>query len=70
MKADLCPRNRGNSNSKSIFQAVLIAARRGLLDAAIFHPDEVIGTRPRIAGWDVLQVFEADLQDPKVCNNG
>lgn len=54
---------------KSIFQAVLIAARRGLLDAAIFHPDEVIGTRPRTAGWDVLQVFEDDLQDPKVCDN-
>ncbi len=43
---------------KSIFQAVLIAARRGLIDAAIFHPDEIIGTRPQIAGWDVLQDFD------------
>ncbi len=50
---------------KSIFQAVLIAARRGLLDAAIFHPNEVIGTRPRIAGWDVLQVFEAETEGRK-----
>lgn len=39
----------------SIFQAVLIAARRGLLDVALFHPSEVVATRPRIAGWDLLQ---------------
>ncbi len=45
---------------KSIFQAVLIAARRGLIDAAIFHPDEIVGTRPQIAGWDVLQGFDTD----------
>ncbi|MCB1352354.1 MAG: autoinducer binding domain-containing protein [Rhodobacteraceae bacterium] len=44
---------------KSIFQAVLIAARRGLLDAAIFHADDVIGTRPRIAGWDVLETLRS-----------
>ena len=42
---------------RSIFQAVLVAARRGLLDAAIFHPDEVVTTRPRIAGWDILQTL-------------
>ncbi|WP_424934184.1 autoinducer binding domain-containing protein [Amaricoccus macauensis] len=42
---------------KSIFQAVLIAARRGLLDAAIFHPGEIVGTRPQIAGWDMLSSF-------------
>ena len=42
---------------KSIFQAVLVAARRGLLDVAIFHPDEVVPTRPRINGWDVLQAL-------------
>jgi hypothetical protein len=46
---------------KSIFQAVLIAARRGLLDAAIFHPDEVVPTRPRISGWD----FPALLGTPE-----
>lgn len=42
---------------KSIFQAVLIATRRGLLDAAIFHPSEVVFTRPHIAGWDMLDPF-------------
>jgi hypothetical protein len=39
---------------KSIFQAVLIAARRGLLDEAIFHPDDVVSSRPSIAGWEAL----------------
>jgi DNA-binding CsgD family transcriptional regulator len=47
---------------KSIFQAVLIAARRGLLDAAIFHPSEVVPTRPRVAGWDVLRVLSQDME--------
>ena len=37
---------------KSIFQAVLIAARRGLLDAAIYDPSEIVATRPKVAGWD------------------
>lgn len=45
---------------KSIFQAVLIAARRGLLDAAVFHPNDVIVTRPRIAGWDLLLAVPED----------
>ena len=52
---------------KSIFQAVLIAARRGLLDAAIFHPDEVVPTRPRVAGWDMLKALccgEESDEDP------
>jgi hypothetical protein len=48
---------------KSIFQAVLIAARRGLLDAAIFHPTEVIGIRPQVSGWDMLQAIEAAAED-------
>jgi DNA-binding CsgD family transcriptional regulator len=45
---------------KTIFQAVLIAARRGLLDAAIFHPSEVVPTRPRIGGWDVLHALSPE----------
>jgi hypothetical protein len=48
---------------KSIFQAVLIAARRGLLDAAIFHPDEVVPTRPRISGWDLPALFGTPEDD-------
>ncbi len=40
---------------KSILQAVVVAARRGILDDAVLHPDEVVSSRPRIAGWDVLE---------------
>ena len=47
---------------RSIFQAVLVAARRGLLDAAIFHPSEVVPTRPRVTGWDVLRALSPDLE--------
>lgn len=48
---------------KSIFQAVLVAARRGFLDAAIFHPDEVVSSRPRIAGWDALDYMWSEKAD-------
>jgi Autoinducer binding domain len=49
---------------KSIFQAILIAARRGLLDAAIFHPNDVLTTRPLVAGWDVLRLgLSSDPED-------
>ena len=42
------------TEGQSIFQAVLIAARRYLPDAAIFYPDGVVPT-PGITGWDVPQ---------------
>ena len=44
---------------KSIFQAVLIAARRGLLDSAIFDRSEIVPTRPQIAGWDFVSTLAA-----------
>ncbi len=43
---------------RSIFQAILVAARYGLLDAAMFHPDEVIPTRPLITGWDMIGGYD------------
>ncbi len=45
---------------KSIFQAILVAARYGLIDAAIFHPDEVVPTRPIITGWDMVSTADDD----------
>jgi hypothetical protein len=50
---------------KSIFQAVLIAARRGLLDAAIFHPNDVLSTRPMISGWDMVQAMVCPPEMPE-----
>ncbi|PZX11693.1 autoinducer binding domain-containing protein [Palleronia aestuarii] len=47
---------------RSIFQAILVAARYGLLDAAMFHPDEVIPTRPLITGWDMIGEYDANGQ--------
>ena len=43
---------------KSIFQAILVAARYGLIDAALFHPDEVVPTRPAITGWDLIGAMD------------
>ena len=48
---------------RSIFQAILVAARYGLMDAAMFHPDEVIPTRPLITGWDMVDGW--DGPDPR-----
>lgn len=45
---------------KSIFQAILVAARYGLIDAAIFHPDDVVPTRPIITGWDMISAASDD----------
>lgn len=47
---------------RSIFQAILVAARYGLLDAAIFHPDEVVPTRPIITGWDLIGGANGDFE--------
>lgn len=50
---------------KSIFQAVLVAARQGLIDTALLHPDEIVNTRPVIKGWDLATqwVDEESSQD-------
>lgn len=42
---------------RSIFQAILVASRYGLLDAAMFHPDEVVQTRAPITGWNFIEGY-------------
>ncbi|WP_300036459.1 autoinducer binding domain-containing protein [uncultured Roseobacter sp.] len=50
---------------KSIFQAVMVASRQGLIDTALLHPDEIIPTRPKITGWDLASQWqEMDTEIP------
>ncbi len=47
---------------KSIFQAVIIALRRGDLDGRGFDTDEIVSHRTSLTGWDIVQNVETDVQ--------
>lgn len=54
----------------SIFQAVFVAVHKGYLDGGMLHPEDIIRTRPKINGWDLVTKPETGAEEERRVSDG
>jgi hypothetical protein len=54
----------------SIFQAVFVAVHKGYLDGGMLYPEDIIGTRPKINGWDLLTPSDTGAVENQCTSDG